>query len=87
VDDLLLVVQGAEEFAECAGAEVKPEHRAEIAGRLAQLKEGCLRIKQQAKATALAADKVLRQYPYSSLGFAFGLGMVVGALVCRRRQV
>ncbi len=85
VDDLLLVVQGAEEFAQNAGAAIEEEKRAEIAGRLAKLKEGCRRIKQQTKATALAADKVLRQYPYSSLGFAFAIGMLAGALICRRK--
>lgn len=80
VDDLLLVVQGAEEFAQTAGGQ-----RAEIAGRLGQLKERCRRLKQQAKATARAADKVLRQYPYSSVGFAFAIGIAAGALMCRRK--
>ena len=83
VDDLLLVVQGAEEFAQSAN--VEPEQRAVIAGRLAQLKERCGRLKEQAKATALAADKVLRRYPYSSVGFAFAIGVAAGALMCRRK--
>ena len=34
-------------------------------------------------ATALAADKVVRQYPYSGLGFAFGLGLLAGAFLVR----
>ena len=83
VDDLLLVVQGAEEFAQTAG--VDAGQKAEIAGRLAQLKERCHRLQQQAKETALATDKVLKRHPYSSMGFAFVVGIAAGALICRRR--
>jgi ElaB/YqjD/DUF883 family membrane-anchored ribosome-binding protein len=83
VDNLMLVVQGADEFAEAAGATSGAERRREIAKRLESLKEGCRKIKAQTKATALAADKVLRQYPYSSAGFAFGAGLLLGCLLMR----
>ena len=83
VDDLLVVVQGAEAIAQTAG--VEEGERAEIVGRLAQLKERCHRLQQQAKATALAADRVMKRYPYSSMGFAFVVGLAAGALICRRR--
>ena len=83
VDDLLLVVQGAEEFVQAAGVEAG--QREDIVGRLAQLKKRCGRLKQQAKTTALAADKVLRKYPYSSMGFAFAIGLTAGAFFCRRK--
>jgi ElaB/YqjD/DUF883 family membrane-anchored ribosome-binding protein len=85
VDDLMLVVQGAEEFAEAAGAHLPAHRKEEITTRLARLKEHCRRVKQQTVATALAADKVLRQYPYSSVGFAFAVGLLAGALLHRRR--
>src|SRR5215469_11210988 len=84
VDNLLLVVQGAEEFAQ--NANVEPEQRAEIEGRLAQLKERCGRLKEQAKETARAADKVLRRYPYPSVGVAFAVGVVLGAFMGRRKR-
>src|SRR5215831_45735 len=83
VDDLLLVVQGAEEFAQSASVEAG--QRAEISSRLAQLKERCHQLQEQAKATALKADKVLRRNPYSSMGFAFLVGIAAGALICRRK--
>jgi len=83
VDDLLVVVQGAEEFAQTAG--VEESQKAELVGRLAQLKERCHRLQEQAKATALAADKVLKRHPYSSMGFAFLVGIAAGALICRRK--
>lgn len=85
VDDLMLVVQGAEEFAEATGARLRGEQKLEITSRLERLKESCRRIKRHTVATALAADKVLRQYPYSSIGFGFALGLLAGVLLQRRK--
>ena len=84
VDDLMLVVQGAEEFAQAAGANLPGHQKAEITTRLVRLKEGCQRVREHTVATARAADKLLRQYPYSSLGFAFALGLL-GGIVLRGR--
>jgi ElaB/YqjD/DUF883 family membrane-anchored ribosome-binding protein len=85
VDDLMRVVQGANDLAEAAGTGLLPEHREEIATRLQRLKEGCLRLKQHAISTALATDKLMRQYPYSFAGFAFGLGILTGAFFRKLR--
>jgi ElaB/YqjD/DUF883 family membrane-anchored ribosome-binding protein len=84
VDDLMCVVQGAGEFAEVVGASLETQRREEITARLARLKESCGRVKGHVKASALAADKVLRQYPYSAAGFAFAAGLVAGALLSRK---
>jgi ElaB/YqjD/DUF883 family membrane-anchored ribosome-binding protein len=85
VDDLMLVVQGAEEFVEAAGATLAGEKKQEITTRLARLKEGCRQVKRQTVATALAADRVLHRYPYSVVGFAFGLGLLMGAILRKRK--
>lgn len=85
VDDLMLVVQGANEFAEAAGANLTQIKREEIHTRLQRLKESCRRIKEQAIAGAAATDKVLRKHPYSSLGIAFAFGLLTGTLVTRKR--
>ena len=85
VDDLMLVVQGANEFAQAAGATLTQVKREEIHTRLQRLKENCHRIKEQAVAGAIATDKILREHPYSSLGFAFACGLLAGALVSRKR--
>ena len=53
VDDLMLVVQGADALVEAAGAKLAPERRAEIATRLGRLKESCRRVKRQAIQSAL----------------------------------
>jgi ElaB/YqjD/DUF883 family membrane-anchored ribosome-binding protein len=85
VDDLMLVVQGAEEFAQAAGASLPTHARQEITSRLAKLKDGCLRIKRRTVETAQAADKTLREYPYSAVGFGFAFGLLLGALLVKRR--
>jgi ElaB/YqjD/DUF883 family membrane-anchored ribosome-binding protein len=85
VDDLLLIVQGADELVEAAGVHLPTERTQELRTRLERLKDGCLVIKKQALATALATDKVLRQYPYSAMGFAFSIGLLTSVLIKRRK--
>ena len=85
VEDLMLVVQGANEFAEAAGAQVPHSAREEIRVRLQRLKQGCHHVKEQAISSALATDKLLRQYPYSVIGFAFAGGLVAGLLAKKPR--
>ena len=85
VDDLMLVVQGANEIAEAAGANLAGMPAKDLASRLERLKESCFRLKAQAVSSARATDQVLRRYPYSSIGFAFALGMAAGLLWKRTR--
>lgn len=85
VDDLMLVVQGAEEFAEANGTHLPGSQKAELASRLQQLKQGCIRLRQHAVEGALAADKLMRRYPYSTAGLAFAAGLVVARLMDRKR--
>ena len=85
VENLMKVVQGAEEFAESNGANLKGS-KEELINRLARLKEHCHRLSEYAVGRARAADKVMRRHPYSNLGFAFAAGLVVGILVARSRE-
>jgi ElaB/YqjD/DUF883 family membrane-anchored ribosome-binding protein len=85
VDNLMLVVQGADDFAEAAGDNlVVPKE--EFASRLARLKDRVRRLREQAIGGAVAADKVIRQHPYSTLGIAFAAGMLAGILAMRCRD-
>jgi len=85
VDDLMLLVQGGEESNGTAGR-LSEHKREEIKTRLQRLKQRCHRLKQQAVAGAHATDRLLKQHPYSSLGFAFALGMFAGALLNRKQN-
>jgi ElaB/YqjD/DUF883 family membrane-anchored ribosome-binding protein len=84
VENLMLVAEGAEEFAEGNGAKLKVS-KEELVTRLARLKESCDRLKEYAAGRARAADKVMRLHPYSTLGLAFASGLMVGILVARSR--
>jgi len=86
VYDLMLVVQGADQFADASGALSGPK-KEEIRSRLHQLKEHCLELKQRAVATAQATDKALRHHPYSSIGLAFALGFAAAWLIKPGRHV
>src|SRR2546430_11879593 len=86
VDDLARVVQGADELAQASGVHLPEEKRREITTRLDRLKEQCGKLKEQAMSGARATDKLLRKHPYSSLGVAFGCGLLIGALVFRRSK-
>lgn len=86
VDDLMLVVQGAQEIADAAGVKLPPHRQQEFATRLERLKEGCRRLKQQAADKAHAADKAVRDHPYATAGIAFAAGLLLGVLINRGKS-
>ena len=86
VDDLMLLVQGANELVEAAGANLPAQPREEVASRLRQLKDTCRRLQEQAMQSARATDKLLRRYPYSALGVAFGIGLLAGVLLIKPKR-
>jgi ElaB/YqjD/DUF883 family membrane-anchored ribosome-binding protein len=82
----MLVVQGASEFAEAASSQLAPEHHAELRSKIETIKEACNRIKEHAVSGMQATDKLLRKYPYSSLGFAFAAGILTAVLIHKSRK-
>lgn len=80
IDELTRVVQGADELAEAARAHLPQEATRQIRSRVDHLKESCNRLKEHALAGAAATDKIVRQHPYSSLGIAFGLGILAATI-------
>jgi len=85
VDDLMLVVQGADEFAQAARTGLGTFEKEEITSRLQRLKSGCAHLQKSAVAGALAADKLMRRYPYSTAGFAFACGLLTAHCLKRKR--
>jgi len=88
VNDLKNVVSDSEELLkELAGelSERGKQARARLMATLESAKETCGELKEKAKAGAEAADTAVREHPYTSIGVAFGIGLVIGVLVCRRR--
>jgi ElaB/YqjD/DUF883 family membrane-anchored ribosome-binding protein len=85
VDDLMLEVQGADELVQAAGSELDAPEKQELTSQLKQIKEGYEQLRQQAIAGAVAADKLMRRYPYSTAGFAFAFGLLAGRCFSRKR--
>lgn len=81
VDDLARVVQGADDIARAVGPNLSEQTREEVTTRLDRLKTSCRRLADQAVSRGRATDRLVRRHPYSSLGIAFGAGLVLGAIL------
>jgi len=49
-----------------------------------ELKAMIQRAEEKAVERAKAADRVIRDHPYQTIGIAFGLGLLIGALARRK---
>ncbi|MDB6111001.1 MAG: hypothetical protein JWR69_2751, partial [Pedosphaera sp.] len=49
-----------------------------------RMKETCHDIKERAATGAEATNQTVQHYPYSTVGIAFGLGLVIGILARRK---
>jgi ElaB/YqjD/DUF883 family membrane-anchored ribosome-binding protein len=49
-----------------------------------ELKAMIQRAEEKAVERAKAADRVIRDHPYQTIGLAFGIGVLIGVLVRRR---
>lgn len=87
LEDLREVVRDGEELLR-AGAENLSEQgkaaREKLAAALEVARETGRRLEGRAMETAQVADRVIRTHPYQSIGVAFGIGMLIGVLACRR---
>jgi ElaB/YqjD/DUF883 family membrane-anchored ribosome-binding protein len=60
------------------------EARKRLAVALEKGKQAWGHVQDRAVAGAKAADEVIREHPYQSIGVAFGLGALLGLLLGRR---
>ena len=87
VQDLRVVVHDAEELMKATATDLGDkarEARVKLAATLESAKASCKRLEEKTLATAKAADRVIRDHPYQTIGVAFGLGVLVGVLVNRK---
>ncbi len=83
-EDVSVLLQDAETLVQASGGNLSPASKAELASALARMKAHGERIKQQALRGARATDRVIRQYPYQSMGVALGLGVLLGVILRRK---
>ena len=64
----------------------KRDLRAKLETATEKAKEVCQRLQDETVAAAKATDKAVREHPYQAIGIAFGVGVLIGALVARCRR-
>ncbi len=85
VEDLTTLVEDAEQLVRATGASLGEASRQELMTALQRLKARAQQVRQRAVASARATDRLIRDNPYRSLAVVFGLGMVAGIIVNRRK--
>ena len=83
VQDLMTLVQDAEELVKAAGGNVAAKSKTELISALDRVKASCRRVEAQAVVGAKRTDQLIRENPYQSIGIAFGLGLLLGVVVNR----
>ena len=87
VADVKVVMHDLEEMIKATAGDMSDkarEMRARLNASLVSAREACGRLEDKAVAGARAADKVIRDHPYESIGIAFGVGLLIGVLVSRK---
>jgi ElaB/YqjD/DUF883 family membrane-anchored ribosome-binding protein len=85
--DLQSVVRDGEELLRAGVQDLSEKGvaaREKLAAALEVAKETRRRLEERAVASAKATDRLVREYPYQSLGAAFGIGLIIGVLINRR---
>lgn len=83
--DLKSVVCEGEAKMREASRELTAKARDGIDRPLALAREGCREADKQMRLAAERADSAVRQHPYTAMGIGLGVGLIIGALLLRRR--
>jgi ElaB/YqjD/DUF883 family membrane-anchored ribosome-binding protein len=83
VEDLGVLVHDAEELVKAVGGQVTDKTKAELQGALTRMKGSFRNLEEKARVGARNADRVIRDHPYQTLGAAFAVGLLIGALAGR----
>jgi len=87
MNDLKILVHDAEGLLKATSTDLGEkarEARAKLTATLDSAKATCKRLEEKTVAAAKAADEVIREHPYHSLGIAFGAGVLIGVLMNRK---
>lgn len=84
LEDLAALVHDADELVKTTGGTLAGKSRQELMAALERVKASCRRIEAGTAARLADADKIIREHPYQSIGFAFGVGLLLGVLVNRK---
>lgn len=88
VTDLKRIVTDSEELLHStkdAVGDKAHDIRERLGVALENAKRACRRLEDKAVEAAKATDRTIRDHPYQSIGVAFGIGLLIGVLVTRRK--
>jgi ElaB/YqjD/DUF883 family membrane-anchored ribosome-binding protein len=78
--DLMTLIHDAEELVKATGGSIADRSKQELVHALTKLKSTCKRVEAEAIQRTHATDRLIRQHPYSALGAAFCVGLLIGVL-------
>jgi ElaB/YqjD/DUF883 family membrane-anchored ribosome-binding protein len=87
VNDFKVVVHDAEALLKATAGDLGEkarEARTRLVASLESCKSSLHVVEDKAIASAKAADRVIRDHPYQSIGLSFGIGLLIGVLVTRK---
>jgi ElaB/YqjD/DUF883 family membrane-anchored ribosome-binding protein len=85
VDDLRTVVRQSETKLRDTGKEITAKARSGIDKSVAAARKSCDEADRQMRLALKRTDAAVRDHPYTALGIGLGLGLLIGALLLRRR--
>jgi ElaB/YqjD/DUF883 family membrane-anchored ribosome-binding protein len=62
------------------------EIRGKLEATIERARAACQRLEEKTVEAAKLTDKTIREHPYQAVGFAFGLGLLIGVLAMRSRR-
>lgn len=86
--DLRVLVRDAEELIEATAQDMGDRAKAareRLRQAVKSARETCEALQEKAVESVKAADTVVRDHPYQSIGVALGVGLLLGALAMSRR--
>ena len=84
LQDLHRLVSDAEKLLHKAGKEMSEGSKAQLKDTLAKAREKARKLETVLLSSARTTDRIMREYPYQTIGVAFGVGVLIGVLVNRR---
>ncbi|EEF62708.1 glycine zipper domain-containing protein [Pedosphaera parvula] len=84
LQDLRVLREDTEELFRAAGGKMAAKSKEKFIAAVDRLRENCARIQGKAVAGAKTTNRAIQDYPYSAVGLALGLGLLVGVLATRK---
>jgi ElaB/YqjD/DUF883 family membrane-anchored ribosome-binding protein len=86
LNDLSALRRDTEELFRAAGGQLAEKSKQRFLSAVDRAQSACLEVRDHTISGEQTAEQTAREYPYSAVGVAFGLGMLLGALALRSQR-